>query len=196
MAWLGLGSAVRRAEAVAVRREKGAEGERATALLLAPLQSRGWWIGYSRALPGSRADLDAVLVSPCGTAIVVLDSKQWRRNWPTALVAGRVYCGSENRHDQVEKVARYAARVSAALALPGVVVWPLLVVHGSPVAGGYLAVRTEAWSGPTYLLEPERLLPTLANAPKQHDPARARLLAARVHQLLPPYVQHGQGGRR
>ncbi|WP_199896970.1 NERD domain-containing protein, partial [Streptomyces capuensis] len=123
----------------------------ATAALLARLPADGWWIRYNRAQPGSSADLDAVLVSPCGTAVVVLDTKGWARNWRTRLVAGRVHCGPEDRHEQVEKVAQYAARVTAALRLPGVAVWPLLVVHGSPVANGYLTVRTEAWRGPTYV---------------------------------------------
>jgi len=142
---------------------------------------------HDRALPGSRANLDHVLVSPCGTALVVLDTKRWHAQRPTWLVRGRVCCGTEDRHGQVEAVARYARRVAGAVGVRGVAVWPLLVVHGSPVAGGFLRARAEAFDGPVWVLNPPHLVPTLANAPKGRDPQRAGELARRVAVVLPPY---------
>ncbi|MFE9491465.1 nuclease-related domain-containing protein [Streptomyces sp. NPDC006641] len=192
---------MQQADAEAARWEHGAKGEAATKRLLRPLVRWGWlrrllrrpvWvIRHDLRLRGRRFNVDHVAVSPCGTAVVVVDSKNWRRGQPTRLVGGRVCCGSEDRHEQVEKVAKYARLVEAALGLPGVAVWPLLVVHGSPVAGGYLEARVQGWDGPVYVLGPDWLVPTLAGAPKARDPQRAAQLAGRVDSVLLPYTERG-----
>lgn len=190
LAWVGLNPAARRADALAARTAHGAAGEQQTAALLARLPA-GWRVRHGMQLPGYRADYDHTLISPCGSAVVVLDSKQWRRNWPTRLVGGRVCCGPQDRHDKVEAVARYAARLHKALALPGVVVWPLLVVHGSPVEGGVLAATAPEWAGPVWVLSPPYLVPTLANAPTVWDPQRAAAVTDRVDRVLRPYSGGG-----
>jgi hypothetical protein len=174
-------------EAVAARWDLGAAAEQQTARMLHALHARGWHILNDRALPGSRANLDHVLVSPCGTAVVVLDTKRWHAQRPTWLVRGRVYCGTEDRHRQVEAVASYAARVARVLDMPVGSVWPLLVVHGSRIADGRLQARAEAWPGPVWVLGPEWLVPTLAAAPAGRDPRRAGELHARVARVLPVY---------
>lgn len=185
---------VRRADAVAARWEHGAAGEAETARLVAPLVSLGWVMRHDLRMPGSRANLDHLLISPCGTAVVVLDSKHWHRGRTTAMVGGRVHCGAagrDPRHDrqgEVDAVASYARRVHRALDLPGVVVWPLLVVHGSPIAGGRLEARAPDWDNAVHILGPARLVPTLAAAPKVADPVRAAAVAARVDRVLLPYV--------
>lgn len=184
---VGMNSAAARADAQAALWARGAAGEDATARMLAPLRAVGWKIRHDVRLPGRRFNLDHVLISPCGTALVVLDTKVWHRGRITALVRGRVHCGTEDRHDQVVKVAEYAAAVQAALGLAGVTVWPLLVVHGSRVAGGVLAARVPGWDGPVWVLSPPYLVPTLAKAPKVRDPARAAAVAARVDRVLVPY---------
>lgn len=157
--------------------------------MLTALEARGWVVRHDLRLRGRRFNVDHGLVSPCGTAVVVLDTKNWHRGRPTALVGGRVHCGAEDRHEQVEKVAGYARLVEAALNMPGVAVWPLLVVHGSPVAGGYLEARVQGWEGPVYVLGPDRLLPTLAGAPKATDARRAAAVVARVDSVLRPYME-------
>lgn len=191
-AWMGLNQDAKRADALMERARFGAVAEQWTADLLERLPP-GWTVFHGRKLAGYANDYDHLLVSPCGTAVVGLDTKRWNASpsWPTRLVDGRVHCGSEDRHGQVEAVARYAARLHKALGMPGVVVWPLLVVHGSPVAGGVLAAQAPAWAGPVYVLSPSYLVPTLASAPKVADPARAAMLAGRVNQVLRPY---GEGG--
>lgn len=187
LAWAGLNRAARRADARAAMWDHGAAGEAATVALLAPLARQGWYLLHDRRLPGSRANLDHVLVSPCGTAVVVLDTKRWHRGRTTALVQGRVCCGGEDRHGQIEKVAGYAARVQAAVGVPGVRVWPLLVVHGSVVAGGWLDARVPGWQGPVWVLGSGWLVPTLEAAPAVRDPRRAAGLADRVGRVLPEY---------
>lgn len=104
-----------------------------------------------------RPGVDHVLVSPCGTAVVVLDTKAWRRSWPTRLTGGRVCCGAEDRHREVEKVA------------------------------GYLEARAAGWDGPVWVLGPELLVPTLLAAPAGRSARRAAGVAARVDEVLRPY---------
>jgi len=155
--------------------------------MLEQLHAHGWHILHDRHLPGSRANLDHVLISPCGTAAVVLDTKRWHAQKPTWLVRGRVFCGEEDRHGQIEAVVGYAAQVALALGLEGGAVWPLLVVHGSRIAGGRLEVRVGGWPYPVHVLGPEWLVPTLARAPGRVDARRAGELAVRANWLLPPY---------
>jgi hypothetical protein len=61
-------------EAVAWRR--GAAGERRTARLLGPLERQGWVVLHDLAVPGSRANIDHLVIGPGG--IFVIDSKQYR----------------------------------------------------------------------------------------------------------------------
>ncbi|MEU5322951.1 nuclease-related domain-containing protein [Streptomyces sp. NPDC021056] len=181
-----------RADAQAALWDRGAAGEEATARLLAHLLAYGWKVRHDVRLRGRRYNIDHVLVSPCGTAVVVLDTKVWHRGRPTVLLRGRVHCGTgnqaEDRHAQIEKVAGYAADVQGALGLPGVVVWPLLVVHNSPVAGGELAASAPRWGGAVYVMSADRLVPRLVGAVKDRpDPGRAGVVLARVDEVLVPY---------
>lgn len=187
-AWAGTNPDVVAADAVAGRWERGAEAERATARLLRRLRWRGWRILHDRQLSGhGRANVDHILVSPCGTALVVADTKRWHAQRETVLRGGRVHCGGEDRHGEVEKVARYAATVGRLLGLPAGAVWPVLVVHGSPIAGGVLDARVSGWAGPVWVLGPDRLVPALAAAPSGWSWRRTAGLRRRVAAALPPY---------
>ena len=192
LAWCGVRTAaMRRADDRAARWAHGAAGEEATVRMLGRLESAGWHVRHDLRLRGRRFNLDHVLVSPCGTAVVVLDSKNWHRGRPTTMVGGRVCCGVEDRHDQVAKVAGYARLVGTALGLRGVVVWPLLVIHGSPIPGGRLEARVTGWDGPVHVLGPDWLLPTLTAAPRARDRRRAAMVAGRVDSVLSPYMEAG-----
>ncbi|MEU9703046.1 nuclease-related domain-containing protein [Streptomyces sp. NPDC047981] len=187
LALLGFQSAGGRMEAEAGRWDIGAAAEQETGRLLAGLEAAGWHVRHDLALPGSRANLDHVLVSPCGTAVVVLDTKRWHRGRTTQLLGGRVHCGGEDRHGQIEAVASYARRAAAALGMPDGSVWPLLVVHGSPIVGGRLQARAPQWDGVVHVLGPGWLVPTLAAAPRQRDPQRAAALVGHVDRVLRAY---------
>jgi hypothetical protein len=176
---------------VAARHERGAWGEQETARLLAPLQAQGWHVRHDLMLAGYRANIDHVLVSPCGTAVVVADSKVWHRGRTTQLVGGRVHCGVEDRHEQVDAVARYAQRVAVALGMPAGAVWPVLVVHGSPVPGGRLEARAAGWAGRVQMLSAGLLVSTLARSVRGRDQRAAAALAGRVDRVLRPYEERG-----
>lgn len=192
---LGVTAHTRRADARAALWELGGEWEQHTAAMLAPLEGAGWRILHDRRLPGyGKANLDHVLVPPNGAAVIVLDTKRWDIRQPTLLVDGRVHCGSEDRHEQVEKVGRYAVRVADLLRMPAGAVLPVLVVHGSQIMSpgfpvGRLEARAKAWPGPVHVLGPNWLVPALAAAPKGRDPQRAAALAQHVARTLPPYQQ-------
>jgi hypothetical protein len=191
---VGLNRAARRADALTARVAHGVVGERWTAELLARLPA-GWRVVYGRKLPPYQNDYDALVIPPTGDAVLALDTKRWRQSWETTLRGGRVFCGpadrqeQEDRQEQIEKAARAAARLERALAVPGVRVWPLLVVHGSPIRGGRLEARAAAWDGVVHVLGPEWLVPTLvASAAKgRPDPRRAAWLAQRVDRVLPAH---------
>ncbi|MFE1949986.1 nuclease-related domain-containing protein [Streptomyces sp. NPDC059524] len=185
---VGLNPQAARADAEAARWDHGAAAEKLTARLLAPLAAKGWHIRHDLALPGSRANVDHILIPPGADGVIVLDTKAWHRGRRTRVARGRVHCGEQDRHGQVEKVAGYAARVQAALG-DGVQVEPLLVVHGSRVAGGHLDVGVKGWPGPVYVLAPDWLVSTLEAVATRSapDPRAADALAARVDALLPRY---------
>jgi hypothetical protein len=183
-----LNPAAKRADALTARVARGAEAEKRTGAELRVLESRGWYVLHGRRVPGYSSDLDHVLVPPTGTAVVVLDTKRWHFQQDIELKDGRVHCGLEDRHDQIEAVARYAARVDRVLGMPGVAVWPLLVIHGSRIRGGYLPAPV-AGGGVVHVLSVERLVPELVKAARGMDPAAAGVLARRVTAVLPPHRQ-------
>lgn len=180
-AWLGVNVEAKRADALAARAAHGAVGEQWTAALLTQLPA-GWTVLHGRKMRGYASDFDHTLISPCGTAVVVLDSKRWHAQWETYLVDGRVVCGGEDRHRQIVAVAKYAGRLNRALNL-GVRVVPLLVVHGSQVRGGFLRASVDGQE--VLVLSPGFLVPTLVGAPVEVDRGRAADLAQRVDRVLP-----------
>ena len=54
---------------------RGAAGERHTARLLDPLERHGWAVLHDLALPGSRANIDHLVIGPGGA--LVIDSKHY-----------------------------------------------------------------------------------------------------------------------
>jgi Nuclease-related domain len=122
-------------DAVAWRRR--AAGERRTARLLGPLQQEGWAVLHDLALPDSRANLDHLVIGPGG--VFAIDSKQYRGRLqldPTGrLWHGRYPLGSALRAASWE--ADQAAQV---LPDPGMVVVPIVAVHGAQVPWGKVVI--------------------------------------------------------
>lgn len=186
--WCGINANNRRLEAAAVRQEQGSLGEQQTAALLARLPA-GWTVFHDLAVPGRRFNLDHVLIPPSGAGVIVLDSKKWRRTWPTALVRGRVCCGDQDRHEQIVQFAGYVSGTAAALGVPAGMLMPVIVVHGSPVAGGRLDVGVPEWERTVHVLAGDRLVEVLAGMPGGRGPVQpaATALADRVRHTLPQY---------
>lgn len=184
-AWVGVNPEAVRADARAALWELGGRYEKETGRIVRPLRWRGWRIRHDKRLVGRKFNVDHVLISPCGTAVVVADTKRWHARRETHAEGGRLFCGVEDRHGEAEKVARYALLVREALGLPEVAVWPLLVVHCSTVRGGHFQVA--ASGGVVQVVAAGELLRVLRAGPAGWSWARCRRVAVRVNQVLLPY---------
>ncbi|GCD40847.1 nuclease-related domain-containing protein [Streptomyces paromomycinus] len=168
-----------RAAAAAARWEAGAEGERRTARLLAPLTHDGWWCFADRAIPGAgQANADHVLVAPCG-CVCLVDSKLWHRRASVYAAGGRLMHGRDNRDRHVDRAQFEGRCIGQAVKCPVAV---LIAVHNAPVEAGGFTLRG------VLVLPAEHLAEALRHICGQPDPARARRVAAAVDTLLPPYL--------
>jgi hypothetical protein len=158
----------------------GAAGERRTARLLAALERHGWAVLHDLAVPGSRANIDHLVIGPGG--VFVIDSKLYRGRLQLDP-SGRLWHGRYSLAPTLRAVSFEADRAARVLPDPGVVVVvvPIVAVHGARVPWGKVVVEgvpvVAAWRLPSMLrqlpavLGPERVA-TVA------DRARVRFRAA------------------
>jgi hypothetical protein len=113
--------------------QRGATGERRTARLLSQLERHGWAVLHDLAVPGSRANLDHLVIGPGG--VFVIDSKQYRGRLqldPT----GRLWHGRYPLGPALQAVSFEADQTAQVLPDPGVVVRPIMAIHGARVPWG------------------------------------------------------------
>lgn len=164
----------------AARWAAGAEGERRTARRLAPLTRDGWTILHDRALPGSRANLDHLAISPNGV-VIVPDTKRWSARWPVTVQDGRLYHGDRDVTARLSGLRHEADTVSRVL---GVTAVPVVLMDGPRLDGAPLRV-----DGIRIVAADQacRHLRTLASTRSGHPhPER---LAADASRLFPPYTR-------
>jgi Nuclease-related domain len=118
-------------DAVAWRR--GATGERRTAQLLGPLDRHGWAILHDLAIPGSRANIDHLAIGPGG--VFVIDSKQYRGRLQLDP-SGQLWHGRYLLGPALRAVSFEADQAAQVLPDPGVVVRPVMAIHGARVPWG------------------------------------------------------------
>jgi hypothetical protein len=118
-------------DALAWRR--GAAGERRTARLLGPLERQGWAVLHDLAIPGSRANLDHLVIGPGG--VFVIDSKQYRGRLQLDS-SGRLWHGRFPLAPILRAVDFEADQAGRVLVDPDVVVVPIVAVHGAQVPWG------------------------------------------------------------
>jgi hypothetical protein len=118
-------------DAVAWRR--GAAGERRTARLLDPLERHGWAVLHDLAVPGSRANIDHLVVGPGG--VFVIDSKHYRGRLQLDG-SGRLWHGRYPLAPTLRTVDYEADQAAQVLVDPDVVVVPIVAVHGAQVPWG------------------------------------------------------------
>jgi hypothetical protein len=118
-------------DAVAWRR--GAAGERHTARLLAALERQGWAVLHDLAVPGSAANIDHLVIGPGG--VFVVDSKQYRGRLQLDG-SGRLWHGRYPMAGALRSVSFEADQAAQVLIDPGVVVVPVMAVHGAQVPWG------------------------------------------------------------
>jgi Nuclease-related domain len=113
--------------------QRGAAGERRTARLLAPLERDGWVILHDLAVPGSRANLDHLVIGPGG--VFVIDSKQYRGRLQLDP-SGRLWHGRYPLAPTLRAADFEADQAARALPDPGMAVVPIVAVHGAQVPWG------------------------------------------------------------
>jgi hypothetical protein len=156
-------------EAIAWRR--GAAGERRTARLLGPLERQGWVVLHDLAVPGSQANIDHLVIGPGG--IFVIDSKQYRGRLQLDP-SGRLWHGRYPLAPSLQAVSFEADQAAQVLPDPGVVVLPLVAVHGAQVPWGKVVMQGVP-------VIPARRLPSMLRAlPAVLGPERVVDLADRA----------------
>jgi Nuclease-related domain len=162
-------------DAVAWRR--GALGERRTARLLGPLDRHGWVVLHDLAVPGSRANLDHLVIGPGG--VFVIDSKQYRGRLQLDP-SGRLWHGRYPLSPILRAVEFEADQAALVLTDPDVVV-PIVAVHGAQVRWGKVVIDGVPVVAARRLPSMLRQLPTVLG-PEQvavlADQARVRFHAA------------------
>jgi hypothetical protein len=118
--------------------QQGAAGERRTARLLDPLERHGWAVLHDLAVPGSRANLDHLVIGPGG--VFVIDSKQYRGRLQLDG-SGRLWHGRYPLAPTLHAVSFEADQAAQVLPDPGVAVVPIVVIHGAPVPWGKVVVN-------------------------------------------------------
>lgn len=158
----------------------GAAGEQATARLLAPLARRGYAVMHDRAIPGSRANLDHLVVGLFGAAYV--DSKNWRSKKSRIVVnGGLLRYGSYDQTKALKTVVWEAQQAAQALGVP---VRPILAVHGAKVP----APRGRMELHGVTIIEAKKLRGMLEGLPPQPgwDASRVTAVEQLAHHKLPP----------
>lgn len=156
---------------------RGAAGERATAAVLDRLPTRTWAVLHDRRIPGSRANVDHLLIGPSG--VWVLDTKTTR---------ARVRAGWRHVDFGANPLDTGPVRWEAQMVADrlGVPVRPVVVVHGEGLR------RRGGRSGGVRVVPAEGVLRCLRRrwARRRLDGPGARWLAAEAEMLFPPAGQH------
>jgi hypothetical protein len=160
---------------------RGAVGERRTARALARLRRAGYVVLHDRALPGSRANVDHLLIGPSG--IWVVDSKRWHRKTGIRGRHGQVWVG-RTPAERVVNPVKYETQVvanvlGAAVQDAGLEVGALIAVHGARMPWGGVVVEQVP------LLRPRKAVRVLLQAPPILNAEQVEVLARVARRELP-----------
>jgi hypothetical protein len=158
---------------------RGAAGERRTARLLGPLERHGWAVLHDLAVPGSRANIDHMVIGPGG--VFVIDSKQYRARLQLDS-SGRLWHGRYLLAPALQAVKFEADQAAQILTDPDVVVVvvPIVAVHGAQVPWGKVVTNGVP-------VVPARRLPSmLRGLPAVLGPERVAWLADRARLRFRP----------
>jgi hypothetical protein len=159
------------------RWQRGARGERRTARQLDRLAKDGWVVFHDLAVPETRANADHLIIGPTG--VFLADSKNWRGHLAFAP-DGTLWYGSYPLTATLATIGFEARAIADALAVPGLAVEPLLVVHGSAIPGG------EQYLSGVAVLPADRLVATLLALPPLLTDQQIAQLAHRTATRLRP----------
>ncbi|MGW0336704.1 hypothetical protein ACWD0J_33500 [Streptomyces sp. NPDC003011] len=167
------------------RCEVGGRGERLTVEIVSVLGDDGWYGLWSRPIPGAEVlDADAALIPPCGTFIVLLDSK-YLSHEGLVRPEGKVLKHGERDCRDIRSILFATKMLSKALrdvteqGQPRPSVIPIIVVHNAPVADEGFTLQD------VRVLPAHRLLDELRDLVGPSNPALAAQVVAQADQVLP-----------
>ncbi len=107
----------------------GADGEARTATFLEPLRAEGFRILHDRRIPGSRANIDHIVIGPPG--VYVVETKSF--SGQLKVRGNEVYVAGRRKTTMIEEAKREALAVQVALAPElealGIGMVPVICVH-------------------------------------------------------------------
>ncbi len=160
---------------------RGAAGEQATAAYLEQLPARRWAVLHDLAVPGSRANIDHLIIGPTGVWLV--DTKATR---------APVRSGWRSVHFGDRKLDSGPARWEAEVAseLLGIAVRPIIAVHGEGLR------RRGARAGGVRVVPAATLVKRLRRGPRRLHRLQVAELADLAHDVLGPASIWEKGRRR
>jgi hypothetical protein len=157
---------------------RGAQGERRTARLLAPLEGHGYHVFHDLAIAGSAANVDHLVVGPTG--VFVIDSKRYRGHLHYS--AGRLWHGRRSLDRTLDTLWWEATQVAETLGFgPDLHIYPVLCVHVAR-----LPWLRELLVDGIPVLDAGALRPALQTTRQALSPEQVDLVAAHVHASFQP----------
>jgi hypothetical protein len=158
---------------------RGAAGERHVARLLEPLVEYGWGVHHDLRVPGSKANIDHVVVGPPG--IFAIDAKNYRGRLRLSR-DGLLWHGRSFLAPTLSATRWEADVLQARIGAPDIAVVPIVAGLGAMVPYGQVTSM-----GVTVV--PARRLPGLLRGlPPTLTPERAREVAAQINRRLDAYT--------
>jgi hypothetical protein len=162
----------------------GADGEVRTARFLESLRPEGFRVLHDRRIPGSRANIDHIVIGPPGVYVVETKSFAGRLK----IRGNEVFVASRRKTGMLEEARREALAVQVALAPElealGIPVVPVICVHRAslPWFG--------AQAGGVRIVSGKDLVKRLRNADLRLEPEAVQRLAAATASRLRAAVEH------
>jgi hypothetical protein len=157
---------------------RGAVGERHVARLLEPLVQQGWGVNPDLRVPGSKANIDHVVVGPPG--IFAIDAKYYRGRLRLSH-DGLLWYG-RTLTPTLSATRWEADQLQARIGAPDIAVVPIVAVVGAMVPFGEVT-----YMGVT-VVPARRLAGLLRSLPPTLTPERAREVAAQINRRLDGYT--------
>ena len=165
----------------------GADGEARTARFLEPLRGEGFRILHDRRIPGSRANIDHIVIGPPGVFVVETKSFGGRLN----VRGNEVYVAGRRRTGMIEEVKREALATQVAIASEletiGLPVVPVICVHRADLP--WLGAQ----AGGVRIASGKELVKRLRTAEPRLDPQTVDWLARAAADALAPAAPHAGG---
>ncbi len=159
--------------------QRGADGERHVARLLEPLVRAGWGVSHDLRVPGSKANVDHVVVGPPG--VFAIDTKNYRGRLRLSR-DGLLWHGRTFLLPTLSATRWEADMLQDRIGAPDVAVVPIVAVVGAMVPFGQVT------SMAVTVVPARRLVGLLRSLPPTLTPERAREVAAQMNRRINTYT--------